>query len=419
MSPTSVKNLKQKIFLLIFIWLILSGLSYLAVFKTLKIYHLSHTIPMVFLTFFVFLFSIYIILKLFEFPRQNKAICILFVISIGYIGILTVFAALRIYYSRQFMLFSFIVSYISLYGILGISSKKVRKKYALLYSDNSIREQEIMAHGIDLVSSLNDINDPFESFDGIVLKDFSFINDPETARIITREIFRGAKLFSFAELYASLTGKIPLEMFKPELIKPKETSILYPALKSLFERLVCIIFFLPAAILGLIVSLFIVLDDGLPVFFSQERVGFKGRPFRLIKFRTMKKDAELNGPAFANNNDHRITRIGRIIRKLRLDELPQIINIIKGEMSLIGPRPEQVPFAREFEKTIPFYSLRYNILPGLTGWAQIHSGYAANLDQTKEKLEYDLYYLFNQSLLLDLVIIFKTIKIIFTGHGAL
>lgn len=397
-------------------WTILSALCYLAVFKSFKISRLAHTIPMVLFTFLVFLVAIYVILKLFEFPRQNKAICILLVISLGYIGILSAFAIFRLYCSRQFMLFSFIVSYILLYGILGVSSKKVRKKYVLLYPEKSVREQEILANGIALVSSLND---QIETYDGIVLKDFSLINNPEIAQIIIKGIFRGIKLFSFAELYASLTGKIPLEMFTPELIKPKETSTLYPALKSLFERLICIIFLLPAAILGLIISLLIIVDDGLPVFFTQERVGFKGRTFRLIKFRTMKKDAELNGPAFANNNDDRITRIGRIIRKLRLDEVPQIINIIKGEMSLIGPRPEQVPFAREFEKTIPFYSLRYNILPGLTGWAQIHSGYAADLDKTKEKLEYDLYYLFNQSILLDLLIIFKTIRIILTGHGAL
>jgi lipopolysaccharide/colanic/teichoic acid biosynthesis glycosyltransferase len=155
-----------------------------------------------------------------------------------------------------------------------------------------------------------------------------------------------------------------------------------------------------------------------PVLFWQTRVGRGGRPFRLAKFRSMRPDAEANGVRFATVDDERTTRMGRFIRKRRLDELPQFWNILRGEMSLIGPRPEQVPFVDRFARELPFYGYRHLVEPGITGWAQVSQGYADGCDQTRIKLEYDLYYIHHYSLWLDLLIAARTVRVLLTGFGA-
>lgn len=359
--------------------------------------------------------AIYMFMKINKYPLVNKKLSLFSVLLINYMVVLAIFAVLRFYYSRLFILISFAISYLTLVVAWRNINKQDKKTYLLFNPENSARIEELKSHGIEFVFYKESNTD---NYDGIVIRDFSEINS-DTAQIIAKELYKGANLISFAELYASITGKIPIEYFKPELIRKNGVTITYIILKDLIERILCILLLPIILVLGLLVSVLIVIDNGFPIFFAQERVGYKEKIFKLIKFRTMRRDSELNGPAFANNNDHRITRIGKLLRKFRLDELPQIINILRGEMSLIGPRPEQVPFVENFKQLIPFYSLRHNIKPGLTGWAQIHSGYAADVEKTKEKLEYDLYYLFNQSILLDILISLKTIKILFSGYGAI
>lgn len=170
--------------------------------------------------------------------------------------------------------------------------------------------------------------------------------------------------------------------------------------------------------LASIVALIVVFDGGRPVLFWQERVGKDGQAFRMVKFRTMRQDAEQAGAAFATEGDPRVTRMGAFLRKFRLDELPQFWNVLRGDMSVIGPRPEQRQFVQEFEERIPFYSMRHKVRPGITGWAQVMNGYAAGEAETREKLSYDLYYIKNFSPLLDMLVILKTLRIIFTGFGA-
>lgn len=157
---------------------------------------------------------------------------------------------------------------------------------------------------------------------------------------------------------------------------------------------------------------------GRPVFFSQERVGMNGRPYRILKFRSMVVNAEkYSGPVWAGEDDKRITRLGHFIRKWRIDELPQLWNVIKGEMSFVGPRPERDYFIRQLEKTIPYYRERLSVKPGLTGWAQVSYGYGASEDDAKEKLNYDLFYIKNMSIPMDLMIVLKTVKIVLFGKG--
>lgn len=166
------------------------------------------------------------------------------------------------------------------------------------------------------------------------------------------------------------------------------------------------------------VALVVWLDGGRPILFWQERVGQWGRAFRMVKFRTMRPDAESNGAAFASSGDNRVTRIGRVLRRFRLDELPQFWNVLRGEMSIIGPRPEQVVFAEEFEERFPLYGLRHAVPPGITGWAQVTQGYAAGADETLEKLRRDTYYIKHLSLSKDLKVLALTALTVLTGFGS-
>ena len=154
-----------------------------------------------------------------------------------------------------------------------------------------------------------------------------------------------------------------------------------------------------------------------PALFRQTRTGLNGKEFEILKFRSMYVDAEKAGPRWASARDPRVTKVGRLLRVLRLDELPQLINVINGEMSFIGPRPERPVFIRELEKKIPFYDLRQLVRPGITGWAQVMYAYGASMDAALEKLQYDLYYIKNYSLLLDFAILLKTLRVVVLGRG--
>ena len=168
----------------------------------------------------------------------------------------------------------------------------------------------------------------------------------------------------------------------------------------------------------LLVAICIKLDSPGPVFFQQERVGYQNKVFNLLKFRSMREDAEaLDGPMFAQKADLRATRVGKIIRKLRLDEVPQFINIFKGDMDLVGPRPERHIFVKQLEKQVPYYNLRHSVRPGLTGWAQVNYPYGESFKDSKEKLHYDLYYVKHLSWHLDLLIVFLTIKEVLFSRG--
>jgi len=168
-----------------------------------------------------------------------------------------------------------------------------------------------------------------------------------------------------------------------------------------------------------VAALLIVLESGFPILYRQERVGLNGRLFNVIKFRSMRTDAEKDGkPRWASAKDDRVTRVGRVIRKLRIDELPQLFSVLAGDMSLVGPRPERPFFVDKLMREIPFYAVRHSIKPGLTGWAQVRYHYGASVEDSAEKLQYDLYYVKNHTLFLDLLVLFKTVGVVLTGKGA-
>jgi len=169
----------------------------------------------------------------------------------------------------------------------------------------------------------------------------------------------------------------------------------------------------------LLTALSILLEDGFPILYRQERVGLNGRLFDVVKFRSMQKDAEKDGqPRWANASDDRVTRVGRIIRKLRIDELPQLFSVLGGSMSMVGPRPERPFFVDRLTQEIPFYAVRHSIKPGVTGWAQVRYSYGASVEDAAQKLQYDLYYVKNHSLLLDIVVMFETVGVVLARRGA-
>lgn len=224
-----------------------------------------------------------------------------------------------------------------------------------------------------------------------------------------------------ASFYERITGRVSLNMLRPSWLI--FTSRGRRAKLSEVSRIVVHwLVALAGAILSLpiviVTAVLIKLESKGPVFYKQERVGKNGRTFTLTKFRSMGVDAEQDGPVWASKGDARTTRVGRVIRKIRIDEIPQFWNILKGEMSFVGPRPERPHFVAQLAEEIPFYEQRHLIAPGLTGWAQIKYPYGASIEDARQKLQYDLFYIKNQSLILDAIILFETVKIILFGRGA-
>ena len=224
-----------------------------------------------------------------------------------------------------------------------------------------------------------------------------------------------------ASFYERVTGRVSLSMLRPSWLiftgrgRQAKLAELTRATVHWLVALIGAILSLPIVLLT---AVLIKLESRGPVFYKQERIGKNGRTFVLTKFRSMRVDAEQDGPVWASKRDSRTTRVGRVIRKVRIDEIPQFWNILKGEMSFVGPRPERPHFVAQLAEEIPFYEQRHLIAPGLTGWAQIKYPYGASIEDARQKLQYDLFYIKNQGLILDAIILFETIKIILFGRGA-
>jgi len=223
-----------------------------------------------------------------------------------------------------------------------------------------------------------------------------------------------------ASFYERVTGRVSLSMMRPSwlIFSGRGRQLKFEVIiRSTVHRLVALIGAILSLPIVLLTAILIKLDSRGPVFYKQERIGKNGRHFVLTKFRSMKVDAEKAGPVWATRDDDRTTRVGRIIRKIRIDEIPQFWNILRGEMSFVGPRPERPHFVAQLAQEIPYYEQRHLIAPGLTGWAQIKYPYGASIEDARQKLQYDLFYIKNHSLMLDGIILFETIKIILFGRG--
>ena len=222
-------------------------------------------------------------------------------------------------------------------------------------------------------------------------------------------------------LFEEASGRLSIDSLKPSALifstgfRRRITSRLA---KRLLDLLISAIGLFLLSPIFLLIAIIIKLDTSGPVFYRQVRVGLLGRPYIIWKFRSMRRDAENQGPRWAQANDPRVSRVGWWLRKSRLDELPQLINVLRGEMSLVGPRPERPVFVQDLRVIIPYYDIRHTVRPGITGWAQVNFRYGASREDSHTKLQYDLYYVKNLSLSLDLRVLIRTVNVILLGKGA-
>ena len=232
----------------------------------------------------------------------------------------------------------------------------------------------------------------------------------------------GIRIDEAATFYEKLTGRIPVESIYPSTLIYADGFVKQSVMRLIITRVASAVVALCGLVLSaplmMVTALLIRMESPGPVFYRQERVGKDGKPFDILKFRSMRTDAEHNlTPRWASRKDPRVTRVGSIMRKLRIDELPQFVNILNGEMSFVGPRPERPYFVQLLEGKIPYYDLRHSVRPGVTGWAQVSYPYGATIEDAKNKLEYDLFYVKNVSIAFDLAILFETVKTVVLGKG--
>jgi len=232
----------------------------------------------------------------------------------------------------------------------------------------------------------------------------------------------GIRVTDMARFFERVYGKVPIESLKVSWLiygDGYRQTWVRSVIKRAFDIIVSMLLLVLTLPVMAVVATAISVESSGPVIYRQERVGHRGKKFILLKFRSMGHDAEKDGKAsWASVNDARITGVGRLIRRVRIDELPQLINVLRGEMSFVGPRPERPQFVSMLTEKIPFYAVRHSVKPGVTGWAQVRYSYGATVEQTEKKLEYDLYYVKNHTLLLDLLILLETIRVVMLGEGA-
>ncbi len=295
-------------------------------------------------------------------------------------------------------------------------------KYVIDLTPNQPDESEEKFKTFGIIQGLNNLEKQIknEKIDVIVISPEAYQN-PETINIFYKSLEQKISFFNLASFYERLTGKVPLGAinqiwFLENLSEGKKKG--YELTKRVFDTIFAVIIGIISLTLYPIIALIIKTSSTGPIFYKQKRFGQSSRTFDIIKCRTIRRDAEKDtGATWTIENDPRITKVGNFLRKTRLDELPQVWNILKGEMSFVGPRAERPEFHETLQKNVPFYDERYLIKPGLTGWAQINFHYGSSVDDAAEKLKYDLYYIKNRSLLLDLGIILKTVRIALRQAG--
>lgn len=286
-------------------------------------------------------------------------------------------------------------------------------------NETRIENEETRVYVLDDVDSLDECLS--RTWSGVVLATDDPMQDGDLNKLM-RARLRGVRIYDLADFYDTFLFKIPVLYLQDAWFALSHGFDLLHQntqlrIKRVADCALAGVLLVVCAPIMIIVAILIRLDSRGPIIYSQTRTGTNGKEFRVHKFRTMVEDAEKNGAQWAAHNDSRVTRVGRILRAMRVDELPQAWNVLKGEMSFIGPRPERPDFDREFVQKIPYYDLRHLIKPGITGWAQIQYPYGASLEDAREKLQYDLYYIKNYSVFLDFAIAVKTMRVILFRRG--
>lgn len=251
----------------------------------------------------------------------------------------------------------------------------------------------------------------------------AFYLDAELAKLLFEAKLRGLKVNDMRGLYERLAARVPIDLIEDEWLLLEDGFDLNVTnslrrLKRVFDLCFSFSLLVLTSPILLLTALCVRMESRGPVLYTQKRVGLRGEEFTVYKIRSMRQDAEKNGAVWAVKGDPRVTRVGRFIRKTRIDELPQLVNVLRGDMSMIGPRPERMDFVRELSAKLPYYDVRHTVKPGITGWAQVCYPYGASLEDSRHKLEYDLFYIKHMSVLLEIKILLKTIGVILFPKGA-
>ena len=312
-------------------------------------------------------------------------------------------------FEPQFNKTLYLVGFISSVIIFEITTSLSNKKYKY-YQFNTLN--------FDHIEKIDDYSQEINAKNTIVIYDCDNNLMKDQIEFLQYCFFHQIKITDNHSWVEGNTGRVNLMDFSSKYISALSLNNLYLVIKRLWESLLILMTFPITLPIMLVTFIVIKLQDGGPAFFCQKRIGQNGKPFTLFKFRSMTVK-KANAPSlFATEEQARITTFGRFIRKFRIDELPQLFNVLLGNMSLIGPRPEQPSFVSQFDEKIPFYAYRHKVKPGITGWAQVVQGYADDTDSTKEKLEHDLFYIKHLSFSLDMNIVLRTIYTMCTGFGA-
>ncbi|KAE8177944.1 exopolysaccharide biosynthesis polyprenyl glycosylphosphotransferase [Photobacterium carnosum] len=327
---------------------------------------------------------------------------------------ITIMFMIRIDYSRSIVFYGWVVSFSWLYLTSLFRQESQRLiLFAIPNFDISLLNKKGRVRVVELKKPY-DIND----IKGSLVVDLHRNLSSEAEKFIADCSLNKIAVFHAESIREMLEGKVQTKHLMENAIGSLQPNPLYMTFKRIWECVI-IVATLPITLpIMAITAILIKLENPGPAMFIQERVGQGGQLFRIYKFRSMTVKEVGAEDKFATAEQARVTRIGKIIRKVRIDELPQFFNVLKGEMALIGPRPEQDSFVKQFEQEIPFYGYRHMVKPGITGWAQVVQGYADDTESTSEKLAYDLYYIKNLSFWLDINIVFKTIRTMLTGFGA-
>ena len=356
--------------------------------------------------------------QLIRYPSIQSAYYIFPAFIAAYGLVLSAFFFLRLDYSRLFFAISFFNSIVWFLIVHIITIRYSRPIFDVIPFGNAESVASIAGAEWQVIST----EQPrFTSRDGLVVDLRANLTDDWEA-LVTERALSGTPVYHYKQLKETLTGRVEIEHLSENTLGSLLPDHFYLKFKRGLD-LIGVALILPFALaLMCVVSLWVRLDDGGPVFFRQTRMGYRGQEFQVWKFRTMRTaNIESVGTvdsAKTRDDDERITRIGHFLRKTRIDELPQIFNIIKGEMSWIGPRPEAVPLSMLYQSKLPYYRYRHIVRPGITGWAQVNQGHVAEVDEVLDKLHYDFFYIKNFSIWLDLLITLRTIRVVLTGFGA-
>jgi exopolysaccharide biosynthesis polyprenyl glycosylphosphotransferase len=348
--------------------------------------------------------------------------------AVAVVSFTVVFTALGLVLSRAYFSRPFLLTFGAVWLLLVLVHRSIRRarpwqeRIVAVTGEKALVEDLMDAPHANVVAMLS----PHEESPGEPIEqgatlavDLRAVLSESMAQYVSSASVAGTRIRTFANVYEEHTGRIPMVHLAEgwELSHPVSRSSYAPVKRALDVLLVGVT--LPLWVfIAAFVALVVRVDSPGPVLYRQQRVGRDGRDFRLTKFRTMDEDAEAAGPRFAREDDPRITRVGRFLRKSRLDEFPQLWGVLRGDLSLIGPRPERPVFVADYESSIPFYASRLLVRPGVTGWAQVNYGYADDQAETVEKLTYDLFYIKHSSFWLDLRIIGMSVWTVLTGFGA-